>query len=503
MQRVSLYWIVGLLIISGISLAWLRHTQMQIPFKPGSDTGVWLIEARVTFTASQRPVLASLSIPKKPPGFRLFNEQAASPGYGFSIVDQGENRRAEWSRRTAEGTQTLYYKIQLTRNPEKQQIPEHPPASPDSVNWRPPEATAAHALIEAAGATSSTPESLTREIIKILNASEKEQNAALLLADYRQEILLTRLLAEAGIPSRVVQGIFLEDGRRNQSLVPMVEVFARDQWILFNPATGEQGVPEHFLLWHRSGPSLLDLSGGSSARVSFSMIYQSIPALEMARVQSSNNGFSFLSMHHLPLDQQGVFKLLLLIPMGALVVTFMRILIGVSTSGTFMPVLIGMAFLQTSLIPGLIYFLTIVGTGLLLRSYLSYLNLLLVARIATIVIIVITLITLASLMSIRLGFHTGMPVTAFPLIIIAWTIERMSILWEEEGMREVMVQGTGSLVVALCAYAFMRHPTVAHLSFNFPELNLVIAALILLMGQYTGYRLFELHRFAAMKDRTP
>jgi hypothetical protein len=499
MSRVSLCWIVAFLVVAGLSLAWVRHTTMQIPLKPGRDTGVWLVEARVDFTAEQAPVLVSFSVPHNPPGFRIFNEQAASSGYGFSIIESKEGRRAEWSRRAAGGPQALYYKIQITPQPGLQPGPTDLPPPMEPVFWEASEATAAKALIDAATSTSSTPESLTRELIKGLGARAKEQNAALLLARYKPEILLTRLLAQAGVPARVVLGLFLEDNRRNQNLVPMLEVFTGKTWILFHPETGQQGVPENFLLWHRSGPSLLDLSGGSMSRVNFSMLSQSIPALEMARIQSSNQGFSFLSMHHLPLDQQGVFRLLLLIPMGALVVAIMRILVGIRTSGTFMPVLIGMAFLQTSLVPGLLYFLAIVGAGLLLRSYLSYLNLLLVARIATIVIIVITLITLASLTAIRLGFHTGIPVTAFPIIIIAWTIERMSILWEEEGMREVMVQGSGSLGVALLAYLCMRQPLIAHLSFNFPELNLVIAALILLLGQYTGYRLFELRRFAAMK----
>ena len=92
-----------------------------------------------------------------------------------------------------------------------------------------------------------------------------------------------------------------------------------------------------------------------------------------------------------------------------------------------------------------------------------------------------------------------MTVTFFPMVIIAWTIERMSILWEEEGAHEVMVQGAGSLFVAICAYLLMSAPLAGHLTFNFPELHLVILGLILLMGQYTGYKLSELRRFTPMK----
>jgi hypothetical protein len=75
----------------------------------------------------------------------------------------------------------------------------------------------------------------------------------------------------------------------------------------------------------------------------------------------------------------------------------------------------------------------------------------------------------------------------------------MSILWEEEGAREVVTQGFGSLLVAIFAFLVMRAPLAEHLSFNFPELHLVVLGLILLLGQYTGYKLTELRRFTPMK----
>src|SRR5690606_11688870 len=136
--------------------------------------------------------------------------------------------------------------------------------------------------------------------------------------------------------------------------------------------------------------------------------------------------------------------------------------------------------------------------GLVMRTYLSRLNLLLVSRIATLVVLVIFIISALSLMGYQMGLNTGMTITFFPMIIIAWTIERMSILWEEEGPKEVMVQGGGSLLVAVMAYLLMQVSLIGHLTFNFPELNLICLALIMMMGQYTGYKLSELRRFRAL-----
>ena len=257
-------------------------------------------------------------------------------------------------------------------------------------------------------------------------------------------------------------------------------------------------MPSNLLLWHRGGKSLLDVTGGRQSNVSFSIVRQRVPAVHLARAQDRETIFSSIGIHRLPVEEQSMFKLLLLLPLGAMVVVFMRVIVGLQTAGTFMPILIALAFLQTSLLPGLISFVSVVGIGLLLRSYLSRLNLLLVARIATLLVLVIFIISALSIIGYEMGYSTGMTITFFPMIIIAWTIERMSILWEEEGAYEVLIQGGGSLIVAIIAYLLMDMALLKHLTFNFPEVNLIMLAAILGMGQYTGYKVSELYRFRDM-----
>ncbi|MEM7360053.1 MAG: 7TM domain-containing protein, partial [Pseudomonadota bacterium] len=94
----------------------------------------------------------------------------------------------------------------------------------------------------------------------------------------------------------------------------------------------------------------------------------------------------------------------------------------------------------------------------------------------------------------------ALTITFFPMIIMAWTIERMSILWEEEGAKEVLIQGSGSLIVAVIAYLMMDSNLIRHWAFNFLGVHALVMAAILLMGQYTGYRLLELRRFRPMDE---
>src|SRR5690606_28036164 len=195
-SRLTFHIAVMLIAAIGVATAWVRHTQTQIPLLPGAQQQVWLVESRVDFVADGGPVTVSLSIPKAPPGFRLLTEQTASPGYGFAVVEDRGERRGEWTIRSARGPQTLYYKAQLVPDP----APPPPAAAPEppaAVVWEEPQATAARQLLERAAATSSTPQSLTRELIKLLTAVEPDQNTALLLSAHPPVLVLDKLLRQA------------------------------------------------------------------------------------------------------------------------------------------------------------------------------------------------------------------------------------------------------------------------------------------------------------------
>ena len=91
-------------------------------------------------------------------------------------------------------------------------------------------------------------------------------------------------------------------------------------------------------------------------------------------------------------------------------------------------------------------------------------------------------------------------ITLFPTIILAWTVERLSVLWEEDGAREVAIQTGGSLVTAVLCFFLMGSHTIQYMVFTFPEWILLVLAVILLLGQYTGYRLSELRRFSPLAE---
>lgn len=481
--------LVALLTIVGLGAATFRHQAYDIPWLPGATSEIWQIDARIEFETSGDPTQVQLALPPEQSGFQLLSESAASSGWGFQIEASQDERIARWSQRSPRGRHVLFYKLAMATN--QSEISSDPPGEQATVVWDEPYLTSVTNILNQAYPSSADAHTLTTQLIQIL-ADRIDQNVSLLNSNFERHDLLVRILNTAGVPARVAQVLSLEDGRRRQSVVPFVQIWDDSYWRLYDPELGLV-TDTNKLIWQAATPAVLEVLGARNSRVSFSMISETQSATLLAQEQA---GDLALSLYSLPIAEQGMFQLIMLLPVGALVVAMLRVLVGIRTSGTFMPVLIALAFLQTELVPGLSSFVIVVAIGLIIRSYLSSLNLLLVARIAVLVVIVIGIISIFSILSYRLGLIEGLTITFFPMIILAWTIERMSITWEEEGPKEVLVQGGGSLFVAVIAYLIMSQPMVEHLVFHFPELHLVLVSVIMLVGRYTGYRLLELRRFA-------
>jgi hypothetical protein len=308
------------------------------------------------------------------------------------------------------------------------------------------------------------------------------------------------MLAANRIPARMVRGFVLQGRQRRADPVTWLEVHDGDRWRYFDPVTGEEGMPPRYLIWWRGNERLVNVEGGSNVQVSFAVQETHLDAVAIAETRAAKQGGRLIdfSLYGLPIQTQAVYSVLLMIPIGALVMVFMRNIIGIDAFGTFMPVLIALAFRETKLFWGVVLFTLLVTLGLIIRFLLERLRLLLVPRLSAVLIVVVLLMLLISLMSHNLGMETGLSVALFPMVIIAMTIERMSVVWEERGAVDAMRAGFGSLIVAIAAYIGMGISWLEHLIFTFPELLLLVLAIVLLAGRYTGYRLLEIDRFKAL-----
>jgi hypothetical protein len=75
-------------------------------------------------------------------------------------------------------------------------------------------------------------------------------------------------------------------------------------------------------------------------------------------------------------------------------------------------------------------------------------------------------------------------------------------VWDENGPAESLKQGLGSLVAATICYFVMTVEYVENLLFLYPELLLVLLAMTIVLGRYSGYRLMEIWRFRGFAKLT-
>lgn len=504
-SRRHLYWLAGGLAGLGLGLFLFKLLLLEYPLAREQQSALWDIEVKASFTAAGGPAKLGLYIPKDTRRFQLVDENFVSVGYGLATSRPGPNRQVTWTVRRAKGQEVLFYRATVRALPTAT-VPE-PGDRPEVVK---PELTelqqqAMETLVAEVNAASADIDSMVSLLVARLNAAQPSEEISLLLheeqeGDKARIRLAVKALRFMGIPARLVQGMRLSQTGRHVPLVAWFQVYDGRLWRSFNPDTGEGWVPDDYFNWWRGEHPIATLSGGSGLRIEIATVARTESALRGAGARAATlaPALSLISLAELPIDTQLVYRILLMVPLGIFVLVILRNLVGVRTFGTFMPVLIALAFRETQLLWGITLFCVIVGLGLAIRFYLEHLKLLLVPRLAAVVVIVVMLMTLISLASQRMGLPQGLSIALFPMVIITMTIERMSIVWEERGAAEALAQAMGSLAVAVIAYLVMNQPHLEHLVFVFPELLLVLLAGILLLGRYSGYRLLELKRFKAL-----
>ncbi len=497
------------LVVAALSLMYYKVTRLGLPLIPSEEIEVWSVEASLSFDTKRGPVKAELSLPDQPPGYVIADENFVSGKYGLSIQDKKDGRVAEWAVRKIKGEQVLYYHLQLARDESSDDEPvtsgksKKPkvPAFPEVPEYPEIIETAVSAILDDVRAKSADVETFSRELLLHINSKSPSKNVELLLSEAKTAKsrlrLIQLILAGARIPTRSAHVLLLRDGIRHGQLVPWLQVHNGDEWISFNPDTAEEGLPNDVLVWKVGDKPVYSVEGGQKSQLDFSISRHTQEPLQIAeqRARKMDSRVMEFSLFSLPIQTQNVYRILLMVPLGAFLIVFLRNVIGIKTFGTFMPILIAMAFRETELLWGVVLFTLIVALGLTIRFYLEYLQLLLVPRLASVLIIVIILMTMLSIFSHKLGFDRGLSIALFPMVILAMTIERMSLVWEEHGAGEALQQGIGSLVVAALGFLVMSYPPLNHLTFVFPETLLILLAITLLLGRYTGYRLTELWRF--------
>lgn len=188
--------------------------------------------------------------------------------------------------------------------------------------------------------------------------------------------------------------------------------------------------------------------------------------------------------------------LLLALPLGAVMVVFVRSVLGWKTFGLFTPMLLALAYLQSGPIAGPTISTAAILVGMAAAPVLRLLGLSRVAFLGTLIAIVVT-----ALGALALQLDQLVLISAFPVVVTALVVERWWNAWESEGRKQAMRMTVTTLAVALLIQAIVASPLLIAISSASP---LAIPAssiiLMILLGRYQGLRLSERARFRAANE---
>ena len=472
MSNRHIYLLSVVLTLLGLGLFGYKVHVLGFPLRPQEQTQIWNIEAAVRFEPGPAAVKATLRIPSLTPGFALLDENFVSRGFGLATRNAPAGREAQWTLRQASGPQTLYYRALVYRDATR--IADTTPPFPAPPQLDEPSRIAMEGLIAEVRRQSADVASFTTELLRHLNLAQNDPYVSVFLrrgstsadrarrdrvAGGRADSRAYRARHSAAQPAGPGAGGAAAGGPRRRAVA------------LFQSADARAGPAARFLHLVARRRAHRRHRGRLGADVTLAVQQNLLDSMLVAERRAEKIGSHSMdfSLFSLPIATQAVYSVLLMIPVGALVILFLRNFVGVKTFGTFMPVLVALAFRETLLVWGIVLFVVIVSLGLLIRFYLERLRLLLVPRLTVVLTVVVLLMAGISVLSHKLGIQPGLSIALFPMVIISMTIERMSIVWEERGASEAIQEGTGSLVVAAAAYVVMGIAAVAHLIFVFPS----------------------------------
>lgn len=467
--------------------------------EPKQNSDVWTVEAHISFEPNGDPVRISLATPRKSEEYKILEENLIAPGYKTKKVDN-ETSKLILTAPAQTAPQDIYYRVMLFDNIDSRgKIKAAKPKLPEKPILDEQQTAVVKQILKLAETQSGDDVS---KIIRYLNQVPPEpivQSYLPIKKNQRTMMEAIRaLLSFKDIPTRVARGFKLEENKKSLSPDLMLEAYQDNQWKVYNIKTGKKGLPENFVVFQRGGEALIDVEGGENSVIKFSVLKSVASSISLASKRAKLAGhkswFDY-SIYNLPLSEQNTLKWLSIFPLAILVIVLMRNVVGLQTMGTFTPMLLAMALYKTGFWPGLLCFTIIVGVGLSIRFLLSRLNLLMVPRISAVVIFVIIMMQFLTVIGYQFKYNVALSAVFFPIIIMAWIIERASITWEEDGALNAGKEVFNSLIVAIVTYFIISNEYIRHIMFAFNELNLVILFTVMLLGTYTGYRLLELKRF--------
>jgi transglutaminase-like putative cysteine protease len=494
----------------------------ELPVLPTDPEGLWRVELAISVRGNGARGSVRAPLPTTGPGQEVYDERSVADRLLFTIRTENGDRTAIW-RGAFDGVHEIAYgfrvrleEIEVPLSSEPVPVPpeiaaqdagptrEFPSDAPEIA-----QTLAALALpgpADPLGRLRSIYAMVAHEVATIGGGPD---DALIALASHGgsergKAALAVTLLRAAGIPARPVTGLELRGGAAPRETV-WAEAWAGGNWIPLSPAGAFFATRPATLVALRAGSfANVEVNGAEAVSWRYDALREHLRSEELAAMMvPPNRALRAVSLYRLPVTTQSALRLLMALPLGALIVAVFRNLVGVPTFGTFLPVLVAFALRDVPLHVGLAMVAAVIFVGVFGRLVLERLRLLLVPRLSILLCLVVLGVAVFALFGRRFESRDLMTGVLFPIVILTMMIERFSIAMAEEGMRTALERAGYTLLVTVAVYPVLRDATAEYVMFSFPELIFCVMGVLVWIGGYTGYRLFDLIRFRSFAAADP
>lgn len=520
----SSHWIGLLLFAFGLGCFGFKVYGLGLPVLPADSEGVWRIELHVDARGQGERGSIRAAIPSNDAIQRVEDEYRLADRLDFAVRESGEARTALWSGRFDGVHQlTAAYRMQIFPLPEDADVsldvdaeravpseiavlygrpePDLPSRSAaigdllDALRMPPAEDVMGRVRTIFAFVADEVATEPTESSDALLTLSVREGN------EHGKARLLVTALRAAGYPARVIRGLRLSE-RSHPTESTWCEAWVGGRWISLSPSRGFFGDrPSDLIVLSRGTAPTVEGTGVTALSYRYHALRERLKPEDLSMLMMpATPWLAAISLYRLPLETQSALRSLLLLPVGALVLALLRNVIGLPAFGTFLPVLVAFSFRDIDLTVGLVLVASVLSVGALGRLALDRLRLLLVPRLCIILCLVVLAVTVFAVLGREFESRDLFGGVVFPVVILSMLIERFSVTAAEEGMGEALTRLAWTTAVAVLVYPVLESSSVEHVLFGFPELVVAIMGLLVLIGGYTGFRMFELVRFRALVD---
>ena len=322
----------------------------------------------------------------------------------------------------------------------------------------------------------------------------KLRNAPTILAsrsgDGRERaLLMVALSRKAGIPARLITGLELKDDP-SASLQYWVEVYINDKWLSYHPALGFRNyLPANYVALDKYGDGVISATLGGVAVSKKEYSLNSDIGIErtadttLSPDNSRTEWYQIFMLDRLSSDTREQLSLLMLLPLGALLSSFIRQFIGLHSYGVFTPTILALAITYAERETTMMI-LAITMTLVYFGRPTFHHEMARTPRLSIIFTLVATSMVIGVSILDYFSLATDGHLILLPIVIITSLVDRFFSAVEKLGNHTAFVRLAWTLILTVITLPVLQMDWLGALILRYPELHLFTLSFLILISYF-------------------